>query len=95
MVLEIFALVVLAVLIAAAIWLLVMIGNIPGNMARAVDHPQTEAINILAWIGLLTMGLGWFIAVVWAKTRPILPTEAMERRIAELETKLEQMEVGS
>ena len=95
MVLEIFALIVLAVLVAAAIWLVVVIGNIPGNMARAVDHPQAEAISILAWIGLLTLGLGWFIALVWAKTRPILPTTALEQRIVELETKLEQMEVGS
>ena len=95
MVLEIFALVVLVVQIAVAIWLVVVIGNIPGNMARAVDHPQAEAISILAWIGLVTMGLGWFIALVWAKTRPVLTPTALEQRIAELETKLEQMEVAS
>lgn len=93
--LEIFALIVLGVLVTAAIWLVVVIGNIPGNMARAADHPQAEAISILAWVGLLTLGLGWFIALVWAKTRPILPTVAMEHRIAELEAKLEQMEAGS
>lgn len=52
--LEIFALIVLGVLVAAAIWLVVLIGNIPGNMARAAEHPQAEAISMLAWLGYLT-----------------------------------------
>lgn len=90
--LEIFALIVLGVLVAAAIWLVVLIGNIPGNMARAAGHPQAEAISMLAWIGLLTLGLGWFIALVWAKAKPIGSSTALEQRVAELEAKLEQME---
>jgi uncharacterized protein DUF3302 len=90
--LEIFALIVLGVLVAAAIWLVVVIGNIPGNMARAAGHPQAEAISMLAWIGLLTLGLGWFIALVWAKTKPVVATSVLEQRVAELEAKLEQTE---
>ena len=90
--LEIFALIVLGVLVAAAIWLVVVIGNIPGNMARAAGHPQAEAISMLAWIGLLTLGLGWFIALVWAKTRPVVATSVLEQRVTELEAKLEQTE---
>lgn len=90
--LEIFALIVLAVLCAAAIWLLVVIGNIPGNIAREVGHPQAEAISLLAWLGTLTLGIGWFVALVWAKTKPIMPTVDLERRIQQLETRLELME---
>ena len=93
--LEIFALIVLAVLCAAAIWLIVIIGNIPGNMARASQHPQADAISILAWIGLLTMGLGWFIALVWAKTKPVFANPALEQRVAELESRLKQMEADA
>ena len=93
--LETFALIVLAVLCAAAIWLIVVIGNIPGNMARASQHPQAEAINILAWIGVLTLGLGWFIALVWAKTKPVFATPELEQRVAELESKLKQMEADA
>lgn len=93
--LEIFALIVLAVICATAIWLVVVIGNIPGNMARAVDHPQADAITILAWVGLLTLGLGWFAALVWAKTKPVFPGPVLERRVSELEAKLEQMEARS
>jgi len=90
--LEIFALIVLAVLIAATIWLIVVIGNIPGNMARASQHPQADAISILAWVGLLTLGLGWFIALVWAKTKPMIDRSELEHRVAELESKLKQVE---
>ena len=90
--LEIFALIVLFVLCAAAIWLVVVIGRIPGNIAREASHPQAEAINLLAWIGLLTMGLGWFIALVWAKTKPIAPGPELEQRLGELETKIAQMQ---
>jgi hypothetical protein len=92
--LEIFALIVLFVLIAAAIWLVVIIGQIPGNMARKAGHPQAEAINILAWIGLLTLGVGWFIALVWAKAKPIAPGPQMEQRLTELEARVAQMEEG-
>ncbi|AQA17659.1 hypothetical protein BST95_04820 [Halioglobus japonicus] len=90
--LEIFALIVLGVLVATAIWLVVTIGNIPGNMARAVNHPQADAISVLAWIGLLTLGLGWFIALVWAKTKPVFATAELEQRVAELERQMEQKE---
>lgn len=90
--LDIFALIVLLVLCAAAIGLLVVIGNIPGNMAREAGHPQAEAISLLAWLGLLTLGMGWFVALVWAKAKPIVPTVDLERRIQELEIRLEQTE---
>jgi hypothetical protein len=93
--LEVFALIVLAVLCAATIWLVVVIGNIPGNMARAAGHPQADAISILAWIGLLTLGLGWFIALVWAKTKPVFAAPALEQRVSELEAKLEQLETSA
>ncbi len=93
--LEIFALIVLFVLVAAAIWLVVLIGNIPGNIARAAEHPQAEAISILAWVGLLTLGIGWFVALVWAKAKPIAPGPQLERRVRQLEQKLEQLEGGA
>ena len=93
--LEVFALIVLGVLVATTIWLVVLIGNIPGNMARAAAHPQAEAISILAWVGVFTLGIGWFVALVWAKTRPALSDGALEQRVAMLEAKLEQQGAGS
>jgi hypothetical protein len=93
--LEIFALIVLFVLIAAAIALVVLIGNIPGNMARAANHPQAEAISMLGWIGLLTLGVGWFVALVWAKAKPIGSNVELEARVAQLEAQLDQQEQQS
>ena len=90
--LDVFALVVLLVLCAAAIWLVVVIGNIPGNMARAAGHPQASAINCLAWIGLLTFGLGWFAALVWANMQPLFPTAQLEQRVRELEQRVGRQE---
>lgn len=92
MILEIFALIVLGVLCAAAIWLIVLIGNIPGNMARTAKHPQAEAISILAWVGLLTGGIGWGLALVWAKIKPSQPNPELVARIAALEKKLKETE---
>ncbi|MFT7288384.1 MAG: hypothetical protein ACI87W_002502 [Halieaceae bacterium] len=91
-VLEIFALIVLFVLCAAAIWLVVMIGRVPGNIAREAHHPQADAISLLAWIGLLTLGIGWFAALVWAKAKPLAPGPQLEQRIAELEGRLAHLE---
>jgi hypothetical protein len=65
---DVFALVVIAVIIAAAIALVVKIGPLPGNIARSREHPQAEAIMVLGWIGVITLGLAWPFALVWAYT---------------------------
>ena len=41
--LDIFALVVLLVIAAVAIWLVVLVAGIPGKMARASEHPHADA----------------------------------------------------
>lgn len=92
--LEIFALIVLVVLIATAITLLVIIGNLPGKMARAAGHPQAEAINLLAWVGLLTLGVGWVIALVWVKVKPVNAAPAVTDKLQDLENRLGQLEAN-
>ncbi len=47
--LDIFALIVMAILLAMVIWLVVLLGSMPGNIARKRGHPQTEAIQVLGW----------------------------------------------
>ena len=69
MALEIFALVVFGVLIAFVIFLAVTLGPMPGNIARKRGHPQADAINVLGWIGVITLGLAWPLALIWAHTR--------------------------
>lgn len=79
MVLDIFALIVIGVLIAAVIWLVVLLGPLPGNVARRREHPQADAIRVLGWIGIVTLGPAWLAALVWAYTNPIRATGLSER----------------
>ena len=101
MVLDIFALVVIALLIGVVIWLVVLLGNMPGDIARKRNHPQSQAISALGWIGLITMGLGWFIAIVWAYYKPETSaaveqdaSKDLRQRIDDLENQLNQMQTG-
>ena len=92
--LDILALIVLLVLAAAAIAIFVAIGRIPGDLARRDSHPQAEAINLLAWFGLLAGGLGWVLALIWSRTRigENAGSSALEHRIAELEDRVAELE---
>ena len=96
---DIFALVVIALLFAVVIWLVVLLGSLPGDIARKRNHPQSEAISALGWIGIITMGVGWFIGMVWAYYKPASPTNSdpasdqdLRQRIDDLEIKLEQLQ---
>ncbi len=89
MVLDIFALVVFGVLIAFVIFLVVKLGPLPGNIARKRGHPQADAINVLGWIGVVTLGLAWPLALIWAYTRSgEQQAEYLSERVAALEAEL-------
>lgn len=62
-----FVILVLLAVIAATLFL--ELAAIPGRKARERGHPQADAINVLGWVGLLTGGPGWVVALVWAYTR--------------------------
>ena len=67
--LDIFALVVLLVLFAAAIAVWIVLGMMPGKIARQRHHPQADAINVCGWWGVITMGLLLPVAFIWAYTK--------------------------
>jgi amino acid transporter len=95
--LDIFALVVIAILIAVVIWLVVLLGSMPGNIAKKRGHPQADAIQALGWIGIITLGAGWLVAIVWAYTKPSGESSsdpALEARVKALESRLEQLQGG-
>ena len=91
MVLDIFALVVIALLIAVIIWLVVLLGNMPGEIARKRNHPQAEAISALGWIGLITLGIGWFVAIVWAYYKQDAVDSDLQNRLKDLEDKVRNL----
>jgi hypothetical protein len=68
--LDIFTFIVLAVLLAVAIILFMKLGALPGKIAAKRNHPQADAINVAGWFGVITLGLLWPIAIIWAYTNP-------------------------
>jgi len=89
---DIFALVVIAILLAVVIWLVVLLGNMPGDIARKRQHPQAEAISALGWIGIITMGLGWLVAIVWAYYKPGAVDTDINKRVKDLESKVKALQ---
>jgi hypothetical protein len=69
-VLDAFAFVVFAVLIAVAVIAIVSLGQLPGRLARKWGHPQAAAVNVAGWIGIATGGLLWPLALIWAFITP-------------------------
>ena len=89
MILDIFALVVMGVLLAVVIFMVVKLGPMPGNIASKRGHPQADAIGALGWIGVITLGLAWPFALVWAYTRSgEQQTAYLGERVATLEAEL-------
>ncbi len=89
MFLDIFSLVVIGILVGFAIWLVVLLGPMPGNIAKQRGHPQADAVNVLGWIGVITLGLAWPIALIWAFIRTgEQQTEFLSERVAVLEAEI-------
>ena len=66
--LDIFSLFILLVLAGAAVAAWVILGMLPGRIARQRKHPQADAIAVCGWWGAITLGLLMPIAFIWAYT---------------------------
>jgi hypothetical protein len=68
--LDIYALVILIVLSMAGVCVWILLGILPGKIARDRNHPQAEAISVCGWWGVITMGILLPLAFIWAYTKP-------------------------
>ena len=68
--LDIFALIVLLVLLATVVGGAVALAMWPGRVARERGHPQADAIAVCGWWGLVTLGILLPLAWIWAYTWP-------------------------
>jgi hypothetical protein len=68
--LDIFALLVLIILVAAGLGIWALLGAYPGKIARERKHPQAEAIAVCGWWGAITLGILTPLAFVWAYSNP-------------------------
>ena len=70
MLLDYFALAVLLIIATAVVVIWVLLGIMPGRIARDRNHPQADAISVCGWWGVLTMGLLLPLAYIWAYSNP-------------------------
>ncbi len=83
--LDLFALIVLIVLIAAVVAGWALLGMLPGKIAKKRNHPQAEAINVCGWWGAITLGILSPLAYIWAYTKPIAKPVEIEVHAADRE----------
>ncbi len=95
---DIFAWVVLLVIIASVVVVFVVLGMLPGKIARQREHPQAQAINVASWLALIFGVAAWPFVMVWAYLRPVArpldqpEDEAVRQRIAGLEARIAELE---
>lgn len=93
--LDVLTFVVLGVLLSAGLYVAFRLGALPGRIARRRGHPQADAIHVAGWLGLLTLGLLWPLALIWAFTRPRAPSEAepeLRREVQSLSERIQALE---
>jgi hypothetical protein len=99
MVLNILTFVVLIVLLVLIGFIVVFLGTLPGKIAKGRNHPQAEAINVASWLGIITAGILWPFALIWAYIRPQEQSAAasleklagMESRVNDLEEQVRKL----
>lgn len=64
--LDIFAWIVLLILVASAVAVFFIAGWLPGHIARSRNHPQAEAVVVAGWVTLIFGFALWPLALIWA-----------------------------
>jgi Protein of unknown function (DUF3302) len=64
--LDIFAWIVLFILVASAIAVFCIAGWLPGHIAKTRGHPQVQAVTVAGWVTLIFGFALWPVALIWA-----------------------------
>ena len=64
--LDIFAWIVLIVLVVVTVAVLVCLAMLPGMIARRRNHPWAQAVNVAGWVTLIVAFPLWPVALIWA-----------------------------
>jgi hypothetical protein len=64
--LDIFAWIVLLILVASAIAIFCIAGYLPGHIAKSRGHPWTQAVTVAGWVTLIFGFVLWPVVLIWA-----------------------------
>ena len=64
--LDVFAWIVLLILVVSAVAMIVIAGSLPGHIARTRHHPQEQAVRMAGWITLFLALPLWPVVLIWA-----------------------------
>lgn len=64
--LDIFAWIVLIVLLASTVFVVVFMAMLPGMIAKKRNHPWAQAVTVAGWVTLFFGFVLWPVAVIWA-----------------------------
>ena len=64
--LDIFAWIVLIILVASVIAVFCIAGWLPGHIAKTRGHPQAQAVTVAGWVTLICGFALWPVALIWA-----------------------------
>jgi hypothetical protein len=63
---DIFAIIVFVVSVAAVIAVVIVLGMAPGHIAHRRGHPWAQAVSVAGWVTLIFGFILWPIALIWA-----------------------------
>lgn len=64
--LDLFAWLVLLILVASGVAMIFIAGSLPGHIARTRRHPQEQAVRMAGWITLFLALPLWPVVLIWA-----------------------------
>jgi small neutral amino acid transporter SnatA (MarC family) len=64
--LDVFAWIVLIVLIASTVAVVIFLAMLPGMIAKRRNHPWAQAVTVAGWITLFLGFALWPVALIWA-----------------------------
>jgi len=64
--LDLFAWIVLAVLVVSAVAMIFIAGSLPGHIARTRGHPWMQAVRLAGWLTLFFGFVLWPVVLIWA-----------------------------
>ena len=64
--LDVFAWIVLLILVVSGLAMVFIAGSLPGHIARTRHHPQEQAVRMAGWVTLFLVFPLWPVALIWA-----------------------------